>query len=316
MASHMVLGLVDILRDALKIFYRNGKLMASFTLFTLSLFSLLYLFNIFSMKPLLTKWITDQSLLLFTSPNTPEYANLLVAAHKDMRVFIGTEWILLLITSFMSFFFSTATIFASATTHNGKKFSLKDLFFTTAGSLKRPFLTLLYITLFGVGYIFLALFLLLPLMMSFQSTFAWKVLYVLLWVSAAAFYGYLAVVWTLALVVSVLEESYGIEALEKAANIVKGMEMHGFLVNIAITILSFIVLEGFRLVNFKDFGGVEVIIGLLILNSLWLVKMFGLMAYTVLYYQCKKTNGEEVELNGDLEYRKTPSLPFINENIP
>ncbi|XP_044464391.1 uncharacterized protein LOC123194946 [Mangifera indica] len=277
MASHMVLGLVDILKDALKIFNRNRKLMASFPLLTLSLFSLLYLFNIFSMRPLLTKWITDQSLLLFTSPNTPEYANLPVAAHKDMRV-LGTEWILLLIASFMSFFFSTATIFASATTKNGKKFSLKDLFFTPASSLKRPFLTLLYITLFGVGYIFLALFPLLPLMMSFQSPFALKVLYVLLWVSAAAFDGYVAVVWTLALVVLVLEEGYGIEALEKAANIVKGMEMHGFLVNIAITMLSFIVQEGFRLMNFKDFAGVEVIIGLLILNSLWLVKMSRLMA--------------------------------------
>ncbi|XP_044464388.1 uncharacterized protein LOC123194943 [Mangifera indica] len=175
---------------------------------------------------------TDQSLLLFTSPNTPEYANLHVAAHKDMRVFIGTEWILLLIASFMSFF-STATIFASATTKNGKIFSLKDLFFTPASSLKRPFLTLLYITLFGQ-----------------LSMVTW-------------------LLWTLALVVLVLEEGYGIEALEKAANIVKGMEMHGFLVNIAITILSFIVLEGFRLMNFKDFAGVEVIIGLLILNSLW-----------------------------------------------
>ncbi|XP_044464393.1 uncharacterized protein LOC123194949 [Mangifera indica] len=131
MASHMVLGLVDILRDALKIFYRNRKLMASFTLITLSLFSLLYLFNIFSMKPLLTKWITDQSRLLFTSPNTPEYANLLVAAHKDMRVFI-------------------------------------------------------------------------------------------------AFYGYVAVVWTLVLVVSVLEESYGIEALEKAAILLKAWKCTDF----------------------------------------------------------------------------------------
>ncbi|KAJ0032025.1 hypothetical protein Pint_14261 [Pistacia integerrima] len=317
MASHFLLGFVDILREALKIFHKNGKLMASFTLLTLSVHSLLFLFNIFSMKSLLSKWITDESRLLFTSPNIPKYANLLVAAQKDIRILVGTEWIFLVISSFISFFFSSATILASATTYSGKNFSLKDLFSTAASSFKRPFLTLLYLTLFGVGYFFLALVLLpLPLTMSFQSPSALKVYFILLSVSAEALYDYLAVVWTLALAVSVLEESYGIEALGKAAKIVKGMEMHGFLVNLVMTILSFIVRQGFKFLKFKDFAAVEVIIGLLILNSLWLVKMFGLMAYTVLYYQCNKTHGEEVELQGDLEYSKIPNFQFITENIP
>ncbi|XP_031285020.1 uncharacterized protein LOC116143726 [Pistacia vera] len=152
--------------------------------------------------------------------------------------------------------------------------------------------------------------------MSFQSSFALKVLFILLSVSAAAFYGYLAVAWTLALVVSVLEESYGIDPSAKAAKIVKGMEMHGFLVNLVMTMLSFIVLQGFNFLKFKDFAAVEVIIGLLIWNSHWLVKMFGLMAYTVLYYRCKKTHGDEVELQGDLEYCKIPNFPLITESIP
>ncbi|KAJ0032026.1 hypothetical protein Pint_14260 [Pistacia integerrima] len=78
------------------------------------------------------------------------------------------------------------------------------------------------------------------------------------------------------LLVSVLEESYGIDPSAKAAKIVKGMEMHGFLVNLVMTMLSFIVLQGFNFLKFKDFAAVEVIIGLLIWNSHWLVKMFGL----------------------------------------
>ncbi|XP_031255201.1 uncharacterized protein LOC116113189 [Pistacia vera] len=85
--------------------------------------------------------------------------------------------------------------------------------------------------------------------------------------SSSALYDYLAVVWTLALAVPVLEESYGIEALGKAAKIVKGMDCR-ILVNLVMTILSFIILLGFKFLKFKDFAAVEVIIGLLILNSL------------------------------------------------
>ncbi|KAL5773067.1 hypothetical protein ACOSP7_012686 [Xanthoceras sorbifolium] len=286
--------------------------MASFTFLSLTLYSILYLFNFFSTKSLITKWIYNQSFLLLTTSNSPEYANILIGLNKDIRMFVSIEWIFLLISSF---FFSTATILASSITHAGKPLSLKELLSMTARSLKRPFVTLVYVTLFGVGYIFLALVTLLPLMVTSGDPFVLKALFIVLSILTAALYAYLAIIWTLALVISILEENYGIEAHGKAAKIVKGRVLHGFLVNLLITVLTYILFLGF-VSSSTRLAAVQIMIGLLTLNSIWLVRMFGLMAYTVLYYQCKKSHGEEVELQWSTEHSKIHTLPLLTENIP
>lgn len=80
----------------------------------------------------------------------------------------------------------------------------------TARTCKRPFVTF---TLFAVGYIFVALVTLLPLMIFLEGPSALKALYTMQFIPVAAFYAYLTAVWNLAPVISV--NYYGIEALGK-----------------------------------------------------------------------------------------------------
>ncbi|KAK3221581.1 hypothetical protein Dsin_008606 [Dipteronia sinensis] len=125
-----------------------------------------------------------------------------------------------------------------------------------------------------------------------QRPVASKALSIILVILAAVFYTYLAVIVALAIVISVLEEKSGIEALGNAAQI------------------------GMRLVTIDKSSTLSGTIGLILVISICLVRIFWLMAYTVFYYQCKSIHGEEIGLQGSIQYRKKPStLPLVDENI-
>ena len=57
-----------------------------------------------------------------------------------------------------------------------------------------------------------------------HSTLSATIIFIL----AVVFLSYLSVVWDLAFVVSVLEEKCGIDALGRAAELVKGLKLNGF----------------------------------------------------------------------------------------
>ncbi|XWS70903.1 hypothetical protein CRYUN_Cryun03dG0090000 [Craigia yunnanensis] len=114
----------------------------------------------------------------------------------------------------------------------------------------------------------------------------------------------------------IVEEKYGIEALAKAAQIVNGMKLRGFILNLLLTIVSSIFFQYLRLIMLKQSEAIRIVIAVLVVSSIWMVRMFWYTAYTVLYYRCKKTHGEEVELQAtDMEYTKIPTAPLNNESI-
>ncbi|KAH7569311.1 hypothetical protein JRO89_XS06G0142500 [Xanthoceras sorbifolium] len=270
--------------------------------------------NYFFIKPLIADMV-KLSMVLVTDPTSPQIGNLLIRMKEDIRAIVGGEWISALVSVVSSLFFATSTIIASAVIHGGKNLSVKELLLSTIRSLKRPFHTWFYTALFGLGYNFFVLANLLSTVLTVQHPVASKALCIVLVVLASVLYAYLAVVWILAFVISVLEEKSGIEALGKAAELVKGMQLHGFLLNLLYTISGSVLVQGIRLIPLKQSSAFHVIIGLLVINSHRLVWMFCLMAFTVFYHQCKKTHEEEVELRVSFEYSKIPTTLLI-ENIP
>lgn len=289
--------------------------MASLSLLTLSLFSLFYLCYVFSIKPVITDFLLKQSLLPVTDPKSPEFFLLLLHLREDIRAFVGIEWIYVLITTAVSLFFTTAAIIAAAMVHGGRNLNFKELLISTIKSFKKVLFTWFYTTLLGLGFVFLVLANLLPMVLVVQQPLAAKVLAVILVILASVLYIYLAVIWILAFVVSVLEEKRGVEALGKAAQIVKGMQLTGFRLNLVFTVL-FMVPHGMNMMlGSKLLFSISMIVTLVFVNYIWLVKMFMLSAYTVLYYECKKIHGEEVELQWDSGYNKVPTLPLLDESL-
>ncbi|GFP84297.1 hypothetical protein PHJA_000573400 [Phtheirospermum japonicum] len=104
-----------------------------------------------------------------------------------------------------------------------------------------------------------------------------------------------SVVWGLSLVVLVLEEvsccSPG-EAMERAGDLVKGGRqlLKGCMLNVFISLPCLVV---YNLVWAFKFQNLTVY-GMLLINTLSIMKMVLFMAYTVLYFQCKEHHGDEI----------------------
>ena len=142
-------------------------------------------------------------------------------------------------------------------------------------------------------------------------------LIVLAFLFVACLYFYLAIVWTLAIVVSILEEKCGIEALAKAGEIVNGLKLRGFLLKLLFGALYYLLLQPLMstIDNTRSLGA-RICIALVVVNSICFVKIFSLIAYTIFYYDCKKFHGEVNHgVQAGLEYTKTGTeTPLITED--
>ncbi|KAK1267968.1 hypothetical protein QJS04_geneDACA022886 [Acorus gramineus] len=96
------------------------------------------------------------------------------------------------------------------------------------------------------------------------------------------------------LVVSPMEEDcYGMGAIKKARELTNGRRLQGFALVLIISVVSFVVVA---LVNPKQVSGsigsmVQTVMAMFIG---YLFKMIMFMVFTVFYYDCKKSSGEEV----------------------
>lgn len=267
----------------------------------------------YSLKPTITDMVIKASFLAATSPTSAEFASLVTAVNYDFRLFLGVEWIFILGFSFTSLFFATASILASAVSYCGKDLSIKELLPKAVKSLKRPFVTWFYITLLDLGYFSFLFAFVLPLVLIFNLKLTISAFTIVACIIALVVRTYLAVVWNLALVVSVLEEKCGIEALGKAGQLIKGSKLRGFCLNLVLAFCSWGFFYLYQM-DAKLMPAKALIIPLLFLNCfVCVIIMVSRMAYTVLYYECKASHGEELELQGRLEYTKVISAtPLID----
>ncbi|KAI8570163.1 hypothetical protein RHMOL_Rhmol01G0012000 [Rhododendron molle] len=114
---------------------------------------------------------------------------------------------------------------------------------------------------------------------------------------------YVAVIWEMALVISVIEKScYGLKAFGKAEGLVKGKRLHGFTLTLLCTIVMTVISQSFKVRPNQQSVSTKIICGFFAMAFNCLVATVYVLSYTVLYFQCKETQGEEVELEESLEY--------------
>ncbi|KAI3446674.1 hypothetical protein Pfo_003339 [Paulownia fortunei] len=222
---------------------------------------------------------------------------------EDFALLLAVQIAFFLAFSMISFFSAISTILVSASSYTAKNLSLKELFSIIGGTWTRPLITTFYVSGLAIGYFVVVVMLAAPLLM--YRNLATLSVAILLGTTSFTFYLYLFVAWALAIVVSVVEERcYGMDALGKAAALVKGKRLHGFLLNICFNLVVLIIFQGYKMILGNKVLVNPTIYGLVVLNVSSLVKIFLVVAYTVLYFQCKKDHGEEIELHGSLQYTK------------
>ncbi|KAL5548959.1 hypothetical protein UlMin_004190 [Ulmus minor] len=309
--SNIFYGSFETLKEAYKIFSRNGKQVPFIALIYLCLGSIIFWSNVFSIKPLLTDYFTKLTDLMIggSTPDTSGYTNQIFLMLDDFRIFVVVEWIFTVLNSLTLLLFSVAIILASAAIHNEKELDLKSLLVKIVKTWRRTFVTLFYTTLLDSGYALFVLALLLPLFLIFGPEFITMFPFsYLTFTLASVFQLYLSIVWTLAFVVSTLEEKSGIEALGKAGQLVKGLKLKGFFLKLAFGLLGFVMFKLLMMMINKQTASVSIAYVFVFFNMVSLIEMFSFIVFTVFYFECKKKNGQEVELQGgDVEYTKIPT---------
>ncbi|KAL0334164.1 UNVERIFIED_CONTAM: hypothetical protein Sangu_1572600 [Sesamum angustifolium] len=283
--------LFTILYESIKLLRKNGKLMAFIAMFSAVLSScsvLLFKHNSFP-----SSFMPETGLITGRPGHLGDDSTRLLA--------LQTAFILAI--SIISFLSSVSTILVSAVSYSSKTLSLKDLFSGIWTTWTRPLITSLYMSGLAIGYFLIVTMLAVPLLMYSSRVTLW--LAVLLGITASILYLYLFVSWALAIVVSVVEGCYGMEALRKSAALVKGKRVLCFLLNVVILVIY----EAYRMILGHKGLMNTTMYALFVMSVTSFAKIFLVVVYTVLYYHCKKHHGEEIELHESFlyQYSKLPT---------
>ncbi|PIA58870.1 hypothetical protein AQUCO_00400015v1 [Aquilegia coerulea] len=273
-------SVMDILKKVVKLPQRSKSFVFIFIL-TSVCYTILIIVSMDPMNPLMSSMDMD--------PTNPGYLKQL---YIDTMVFF-------LCISIISFSSMVTTIYVSAVSYLERKLEFKDILKFKKMWI-RPVVTWFYFTLMCAGFFLLVspLFLLLIPTKGSIIVLAIGIVLVLL---AICLYMYLALVWMLSIVISVLEDCYGLQALGKSAELLKGRKVVGLVLTFVLMILI-----GVNVFVTKLFNVVSA------MNFAVLVKMLSMMIYTLFYFDCKQSHGEKVQVEENIEYVQVSTLPVVD----
>lgn len=311
-----------ILSESIKLLPKNGKLMALIAIFSAVLSSCFVLLLNYSLQSLVTDMMVTAQQSFMPDPSSfdiPADPNSFPPSDPSSFMpktslitnffarLLALQTAFVLAVSIISFFSSVSTILVSAVSYSSKTLSLKDLFSGIWTTWTRPLITSLYVSGLAIGYFVVVAILAAPLLMySSRVTFCAAVL---IGITASILYLYLFVAWALAVVVSVVEDCYGMEALAKSAALVKGKRVQGFLLNVSLNVVILVIFEVYRVALGHKGLMNTTMYALFVVSVASIAKIFIVAAYTVLYFHCKKHHGEEIELHerSFYQYAKLPT---------
>ncbi|CAI9298210.1 unnamed protein product [Lactuca saligna] len=308
------LQFLEFLKKWIMIMSKNGKLMAIVTSIYIIIASLFSVLNISTAKPIIFDIVTKSMMLPSQDPQGLVFAHVQNTIQKEFKIFLGIELAFIVGLFITSLIAQNAIILLIGAAHKDEKISHIDLILRMPQPLKRTFITSFHVTLLRIGFLYIGFFFVIVLMtMTSGNKIVSKLILWTLVVLVVSMYLYFSVVWVLSMVVSVLEECSGIEALGRAGRLVKGMKLQGFLLNLLLNLLSYVIFHFLSKMMMVKQPLTQAILVFFLVGFMCSITMFTFQAYTVLYFECKMNHGEEIELHGSVEYSKIPRVPLGEE---
>ncbi|XP_021858564.2 uncharacterized protein [Spinacia oleracea] len=237
-------------------------------------------------------------------------------AYNKLSIVISSEWTTfwLLKLAYLIFHLSfsllstSAVVYTVACIYTGKEITFKKIMSVVPYVWKRLFVTFLC----NIGVIFV--YNLVWLIESSVVVLVWytlifpdgspygvivrKIIVCIILITYLLGFAYISVIWQLASVISVLEDTYGIQAMLKSKDLIKGK------IGIAISmflIFNFcllgieILFEISKVINWAVGIGGEISYGMMCLVLLTWLFLFGLVVQTVIYFVCKSYHHERID---------------------
>ncbi|KAL7591471.1 hypothetical protein Lser_V15G33356 [Lactuca serriola] len=295
--SQSSLGFFEIIRESFTTTRRNGKVLGPILLLVFVSYSLLD----FAQKYLLAPVIKDFVLQLAKYPNMVQDFSYNIdqtnyaGALTDVREIILVKLLIMAISSIISITFFVAIVSSSYEAYTDKLLDPKNLNLILIKSWKRPLVTSFYMILLTLGIVFL--YLISMTITTILAANSW-VLFSLgaITLSIPVCYFYMASLWIVSMVVSVLEEGFsGVKAIGRAADLIKGKRLKASLILVRFVVAYGVVhqMANYLLANIELSRSTLLAITIPFSNgffSLW--QLFMLVAYTVFYHEMKTSHDE------------------------
>ncbi|XP_074568120.1 uncharacterized protein LOC141824691 [Curcuma longa] len=301
-----------ILKEAISLFAKNPRVLSS--LFLISLFAGYLLFSAmkFSTFSLHADVARISAALATTDHRSPAYSELLAALLRDTRELLSVELAYLVVGSAITYTLTAVNICALAAAQAGGKQqeTLREVLRDAKPSLAGALLTQLLVAVLTFGYIFVVAMAVMTIYYLSDRSVWWLALAAALGVAAAAWWMYLMAIFSLSVVVSVVEQgTRGWKAISRAAELIKGSKWQGvgivvvlFVVGVAVTLPLTAVT---RRLHLGLWGQLCVGLGSVAVTKVASFVEWG--AFVVLHSGCKRRHGEEAAVAGKLGYVSVPT---------
>ncbi|KAF5813149.1 hypothetical protein HanPI659440_Chr03g0100871 [Helianthus annuus] len=226
------LGFFGIIRESIKTTSRNGKILVTILLFVFLSFSQLD----FAQEDILAPVINDVVWQL-KQPNmvrdiSYRFDQITYAgAFNDLREYLLVKLLIMLISSIIMLFFLVATVSYSSEAYTAKISGPKDIFLKIKKGWKKPIVTSFYMILLTLSIaLFYTLSIGITSILVVNSWAVWFIGDITLSIPVCCFY--IAALWMVSLIVSVLEDgSTGLKAIGRASELMKGKRQQASLIN-------------------------------------------------------------------------------------
>ncbi|CAK8567454.1 unnamed protein product [Lathyrus sativus] len=292
------LGLFGIYKESIKIITSCSKIFSQIALTLILPLSFIFLIHIEVSNILFRKIMTNTVEIIDTPQGTPQY--------KKLSDIISSEWTTFLLFKLVYFTFllifsllsTSAVVYTVASIFTARDVSFKTVMSVVPRVWKRLMVTFLctFLAFFVYNIMAILVFIIWALLIGYNS----GGVVILVIIGTLYFVGflYLTVVWQLASVVTILEDSYGVEAMMKSNELIKGKMGLSIVIFLMLSVSIFGIQFLFTKVVVGGWGlsfvgrTVSGILCVVLLPHLFLV---GLVVQTVLYFVCKSYHHQSID---------------------
>ncbi|KAF8377096.1 hypothetical protein HHK36_030469 [Tetracentron sinense] len=315
------LGSFGIYKEACKIIFSWRKIFTQITIALIIPLTFIFLAHIEISGILLSKIHHNEITLDQTQIDSPKYNKItdhISSEWATIWLFKITYFIFFLVLSLLS---TSAIVYTIACIYTAKEVTFRKVMSVVPKVWKRLMVTFLVSFLIIFVYNIVAVLTLILVVLLIGNTKFGEIILVLLIIIYLIGLLYVSIVWHLASIVSVLEDVYGVQAMIKSKNLIKGkmgVAIFIFLkLNIAFTIIQ-VTFERL-VVHGESLGmGNRVGYGILFFLLLLILILFGLVVQTVIYFVCKSYHHENIDkssLADHLEVYQGEYVPLKEKDL-
>lgn len=293
------LGFFGILHESINIVSSCRKIFAQIAAALILPLSFIYLAHI-QISEFLFSEIMHNEFILDRTPQDSGYYNKI----SDVLSSEWTNFFLFKIGYFLFFMIllllsTSAVVYTIACVYTAKEITFRKVMSVVPKVWKRLMVTFIwnFIIVFAYNIISVLLFVLGAITLG-QIPIVGIIFLIAFVISYIIGFFYITIIWHLASVVSVLEESYGLNAMTKSQNLIKGKMGVSFAVFFVVGLCFFVVQLMFEFtVVVVDDGGIGSRVGFAIASLILLsiAIIFGLITQTIIYFICKSYHHENID---------------------